>query len=87
MNTQVFEDHILVPTAVPTDELIGRNVERIGSKKDYTTGRKGIILEVAGTRVRVRWTQERDGSLITTCGAKPGNGVRTWVEMKCVALI
>lgn len=61
---------------------IGHKVERLGSSKDYTTGRKGTIVEINGERCRVRWTEESTGAPITTMGAKPQNGVRTWVNQK-----
>lgn len=61
---------------------IGTKVTRIGSSKDYTTGRRGEIVELNGDRVRVRWTHERNGSPVYYAGNKPGNGVRTWVNKK-----
>ena len=62
-------------------------VERKGSTKDYTTGRQGLIVDVDGDRFRVRWLREKDGSPITTMGAKPENGVRTWVNMRFLKII
>jgi hypothetical protein len=68
---------------------IGQRVERIGSLKDYTTGRKGEVVEIAETRVRVRWTEERDGSKVFQGAVEPKicKGVRTWVAIKTVKAI
>jgi hypothetical protein len=43
---------------------IGTQVERIAT--DYTNGRTGAVIEVAGERARVQWT----------------NSPRTWVNFK-----
>ena len=67
--------------------LIGQPVIRIGPEKDYTTGRKGLVVEVNHDRVRVRWVYEKDGKYVLTSNATPGNGVRTWVNKKFVQSI
>lgn len=56
----------------------GDFVERIGSQKDYCTGRKGKIVEdeIDG-RFRVLWIEERSGKKIN---------VRTWVNKKSLRL-
>lgn len=66
---------------------INQKVERVGSEKDYTTGRKGIIVEINGDRCRVRWTEERTGLPVATANSTKGNGVRTWVNKKFLRLI
>lgn len=67
---------------------IGAWVERVGSAKDYTTGRKGKVVEYNDdkSRVRVQWLFERSGGVVTTPGHNPhtGKGVRTWVAVKTV---
>ncbi len=67
---------------------IGQSVRKIKPKSDYTFGRIGIIVDIGYEckRVRVKWLHEADGSYITTCGAKPGNGVRLWVSSKNIEL-
>ena len=69
-----------------TDFLIGQDVIKILPKNDYTSGRKGTIVDIGfrSERVRVRWMYESDGSLINTCNSKPGNGVRTWVNIRSI---
>ncbi len=60
-----------------TTFTVDAKVEKIGSPKDYTTGRKGHRVEVdqeAG-RARVMWTQERNGSPIK---------MRTWVRFQAL---
>lgn len=54
--------------------IVGQKVERIGSEKDYCTGRKGEIVEnEKNGRIRVLWTEEKSGKEIK---------VRTWVNKK-----
>lgn len=65
------------------ENLIGKKVERIGSMKDYTTGRTGTIIEhdSKGDRLRVLWTKE---------ALRYGYGdinVRTWVNIKFLKII
>lgn len=50
---------------------IGARVERLGSASDYTTGRKGEIVDIKDGRCRVKW----DGN------------VRTWVAQKFLRVI
>jgi hypothetical protein len=50
---------------------IGNRVERLGSASDYTTGRKGEIVEIKDDRCRVKW----DGN------------PRTWVNKKFLRVI
>lgn len=50
---------------------IGARVERLGSASDYTTGRKGEIIEIKDDRCRVKW----DGN------------PRTWVNKKFLRVI
>lgn len=59
-------------------------VERLGSVKDYTTGRKGVVVEINGERLRVRWYFEKDGKKVFQGFVEPKNwkGVRTWVNKK-----
>ena len=67
---------------------IGQSVRRISPKRDYTYGRTGIIVDLGyeSKRIRVKWLHEPDGSYVKTCGAKPGNGVRTWVKSENIEL-
>jgi len=59
---------------------IGQEVTRLGSVKDYCTGRKGVIVEIKLPRIRVRWLFEPSGNPIKTGNAK--NGIRTLVNEK-----
>jgi hypothetical protein len=62
-------------------------VERIGSAKDYTTGRKGTILNVdpSSERCQVSWHHEKDGRTIDSPNS---NGTkRTWVHIKFLRII
>lgn len=52
--------------------VLGARVEKLGSKTDYATGRKGEIVEVPGDnntiepdRVRVMWDTHPSGSMMT----------------------
>jgi hypothetical protein len=64
---------------------IGDVVERMGSEKDYTTGRVGVIIQIetiakqgiraATGRARVSWMKDKDGDPL-----KPQ--VRTWVNFR-----
>lgn len=67
---------------------IGQLVRKISPKSDYTYGRIGVIVGIGyeSKRIRVRWIHNSNGSFITTCGAKPGNGIRTWVDAKNIEL-
>ena len=60
-------------------------VMRLGSPKNYTTGRTGIIVDINDPRIRVKWILESSGRRITTCNSK--NGVRTWVNKKFLTKI
>lgn len=72
-----------------TQIQIGSQVERKGSLKDYTTGRRGTVEEINQDRIRVRWLFEKDGKPVLTPGHKPntGRGVRTWVNKKFIKLL
>lgn len=61
---------------------LGQKVERLGSTKDYTTGRIGFIVDMNQDRIRVNWKYEKDGRPVLTCNANTGNGIRTWVSKK-----
>lgn len=70
-----------------SDDLkVGDKVARLGSEKDYTTGRRGTIVQIGDGlnvgRARVLWASEKDGSPITTPGHAGHVGVRTWVNVK-----
>jgi hypothetical protein len=67
--------------------IIGQKVKRIKPLSDYTCGRAGIIVDIGLRRIRVKWIYNPDGSYITTCGAKPGNGVRTWINPDNIEII
>ncbi len=82
------QNFIKIKVAVANKDLIGRKVEKI-APKDYTQGRTGLIEEINGDRLRVRWLKERDGKNVFfgTKDPNTGNGVRTWVNKKLIALI
>lgn len=66
---------------------IGDMVEKLGSIKDYTTGRRGAIVEIKNERARVLWSQspaytEQDGNAIRTGGHWEMKPIRTWVNFK-----
>lgn len=63
-------------------------VERLGSSKDYTTGRVGRVEEIKDDRCRVRWMFEKNGGRVHFGTQDPGtgNGVRTWVNKKFLKL-
>lgn len=58
----------------------GIQVERTGSAKDYTTGRKGNIIEIdeIRERVRVSWHTDKNNLPIK---------IRTWVKWNTIALV
>lgn len=61
---------------------VGSIVEKMGSSKDYATGRTGEVIELSESqpeRRRILWTKERDGSPLNP---KP---IRTWVNVKFLA--
>ena len=64
----------------PENLKIGIGVKRIAS--DYTNGRTGTIEEINGTRARVRWMYEKNGTYVHSFHGEPGRGVRTWVNCK-----
>lgn len=55
---------------------VAQRVERLGSSKDYCTGRRGMVIEInkENGRIRVSWDTERSGETM-----RP---IRTWVNMK-----
>lgn len=61
--------------------LLGQWVERVGSLKDYTTGRQGVIVDINDSteRVRVMWFYERGGR-----DMKP---IRTWVHYSTIEIV
>ena len=80
----------LKPTKMKTANFkIGQSVKKILPKNDYTFGRIGVIVDLGweSKRIRVRWMNEANGNPTTTCNAKPGNGVRTWVAATNIELI
>ena len=70
-----------------TNFKIGQKVRKSKPLSDYTFGRIGEVVDNRVDKVKVRWIYEPDGSFITTCGARPGNGVRTWVNSNNVEII
>lgn len=64
---------------------VGAAVERLGSSKEYTTGRTGEVLEINEVEnlARVLWKLERDGQQVWKHAGNGGRiyGIRTWVRI------
>jgi hypothetical protein len=66
------------------DFKINDPVIRVGSSKDYTTGRIGYVVAKSSLpengfyRYQVRWILEASGSAVNS--KNPNNGVKTWVN-------
>jgi hypothetical protein len=66
---------------------IGNRVEKLGSVKDYVTGRQGEIIEIDGDRARVSWDMSpvlitENKKAVRTGAVEPMRPIRTWVNFK-----
>jgi hypothetical protein len=55
-------------------------VRRLGSEKNYTTGRTGTVVMINNEQANVYWTKDRNGNEL-----KPS--LRTWVKLEDLQLI
>lgn len=60
---------------------LGDGVKRVNTAKDdRSTGRKGNVISIDGTRAQVQWLYEENGSIVIN--SSNGYGVKTWVKIK-----